>query len=421
MLGMALIAVSIGIPFIHHLQSTKQEELTRLQSKALAQETTIGLLKSEAEQLRSENERLSSLLRRSTILSTAAATAAISHPLPRNNRLTEQMINAADAALSRMHENRWCDWAKGGKAWRRDELCTTGSDDANYQTKKFGTVQGNIFLVDANGRGTGSIPAETCETHRPLVSQVSTVHDRFEKVMVNGRVLTFDDIVTGYERIFETKSLYSATTFLGVALQQDPNDAFVIQEMLWRVQPDLVIELGTSGGGSAHFFAHIMQQYNKDAKVLTMDPSVLKLTSKQPLVNWNFRDIRAFCPHCVAANETDLWKSGAIHFVRAYPNSSKALAIAETFARDAERVVVIEDSSHVYDVVRSNVEAYGRFVTPGSYMLVQDTRGGRWAPERAIGDFLRGPNGAGFEVDRRWEYLVFSQHTGGWLRKRAPS
>jgi len=43
-------------------------------------------------------------------------------------------------------------------------------------------------------------------------------------------------------------------------MQQTPNDAFVIADMLWRIRPDLVIELGTSGGGSAHFFAHVMEQ-----------------------------------------------------------------------------------------------------------------------------------------------------------------
>jgi cephalosporin hydroxylase len=58
---------------------------------------------------------------------------------------------------------------------------------------------------------------------------------------------------------------------MGVALQQDPNDAFVIADMLWRIQPDLVIELGTSGGGSAHFFAHIMEAYNPNAKVIEID------------------------------------------------------------------------------------------------------------------------------------------------------
>ena len=58
-------------------------------------------------------------------------------------------------------------------------------------------------------------------------------------------------------------------SWLGVSMQQTPNDAFVIADMLWRIRPDLVIELGTSGGGSAHFFAHVMEQYNPKARTAT--------------------------------------------------------------------------------------------------------------------------------------------------------
>ena len=59
---------------------------------------------------------------------------------------------------------------------------------------------------------------------------------------------------------FQSQELFSAVSWLGVSMQQTPNDAFVIADMLWRIRPDLVIELGTSGGGSAHFFAHVMEQ-----------------------------------------------------------------------------------------------------------------------------------------------------------------
>lgn len=72
--------------------------------------------------------------------------------------------------------------------------------------------------------------------------------------------------------------------------------------MLWRIQPDLVIELGTSGGGSSNFFGHIMEQYNPRAKILTMDPAMLKLTGQRELVDWNYREIKEFCPHCRPAN-----------------------------------------------------------------------------------------------------------------------
>jgi cephalosporin hydroxylase len=75
-------------------------------------------------------------------------------------------------------------------------------------------------------------------------------------------------------------------------------------------------------------------------------------------------------------------------------------------SRAAERVMVIEDSTHERDVVLANIKAYGKFVTPGSYMLVQDTRCGRWKPADAIEDFLSMPEvrdgggggGGGFTV-----------------------
>jgi cephalosporin hydroxylase len=83
----------------------------------------------------------------------------------------------------------------------------------------------------------------------------------------------------------------------------------------------------------------------------------------------------------------------------------------------AKRVLVMEDSTHEKPVVLTNLKAYGRFVTPGSYLIVQDTRCGRWKPADAVEEFLTLPEGSAFTVDPRWEYMVFSQHNGGFLRK----
>jgi cephalosporin hydroxylase len=73
--------------------------------------------------------------------------------------------------------------------------------------------------------------------------------------------------------VFEGANLESAPTWLGVSLQQDPSDAFAIADLLWRLRPDLVIELGTSGGGSAAFYGHVMKEYNPNARLLTIDPA----------------------------------------------------------------------------------------------------------------------------------------------------
>ena len=50
-------------------------------------------------------------------------------------------------------------------------------------------------------------------------------------------------------------------------------------------------------------------------------------------------------------------------------------------------------------------------------MIVQDTRCGRWKPADAIREFLKEDAGEDFTRDRRWEYMYFSQHNGGFLRK----
>ena len=268
---------------------------------------------------------------------------------------------------------------------------------------------------------------------------------------VNGKTLLVDDIVYGYEILMERRRMFSQITYLGVGMQQDPNDALVIADLLWRVRPRLLIELGTSGGGSALFYARAMRGYDPHSRVLTFDPARGKT---RPLENWNHGEMDAFCPHCARANETALWKE-AVTYVRDVPTSKKALALATAAAAEATRdgyaVLVMEDSDHTYEHVLPNLDAYAHLVTRGSYMIVQDLRTGRGVFEgaaRAVDNFLsrhkpraggahhhqlvhraRGATSSSttaagastsppeFVRDRRPEYLLFSQHTGGFLRR----
>lgn len=391
-------------------------------------------LQVQVEKLRAEADSLKALVR-SLQRQLAATKREPAVPSPhktlqntrRNHRFPsklslEEHRALAEQGLSDWHAQRWGHKIETKHQWRESLLCNIDITEESYywaghralkHQNRYQTV-----LVDEAGSQIPFNATQGCSAAPPALMGInSTVVDRWKKVLVNGKVLTVDDIVYGYERLFETRAMYSAINFMGVALQQDPNDAFVIADMLWRVQPDLVIELGTSGGGSAHFFAHIMEAYNSEAKILTMDPSILKLTDKKPLVNWNFREIRLMCPHCVAAKDTEIWSRGKIRFLRNDPLDPEAVAIAEAMAANATRVVVIEDSAHKYKMVLDNIRTYGRFVTPGSYMLVQDTRSGRWEPAAAVSKFLDLPEGAEFRVDRRWEYLLYTQHTGGWLRR----
>ena len=60
----------------------------------------------------------------------------------------------------------------------------------------------------------------------------------------NPQVLTFDDVIYAYDVMFENLALFSHTMWFGVSVQQDPSDAFQLASLLWREQPDVLIEIG---------------------------------------------------------------------------------------------------------------------------------------------------------------------------------
>eukprot|EP00978_Attheya_sp_CCMP212_P037396 scaffold175787_cov51-Attheya_sp.AAC.1 len=241
------------------------------------------------------------------------------------------------------------------------------------------------------------------------------------QINVEGEIVSLHTLSAGYEKLFQGLKLHSAVTYMGISFQQDPADAFVIGDLLWRLQPDLVIELGTSGGGSAFYYSHIMQEYNPKARLLTIDPAAGKLVGI-PLTQWNDWQVKKHCPFCQHSTTRYEWRNdtdsgnGPIRFYRGFPNSDEALAIAREAASAASTVLVIEDSNHLYDSVSGNIKAYHDLVTPGSYMIVQDTR--LRGPLKAVKHFLDSDDGRCFDIDKRWEYFIFSQHFDGFLRRR---
>jgi cephalosporin hydroxylase len=230
------------------------------------------------------------------------------------------------------------------------------------------------------------------------------------------KVLTVDDIIVGYQRLFEFNKLYSYTNFFGVPLQQDPNDAFAIMDLLWRLKPDLLIELGTGGGGSTFFYATVMTAYNPNAHVISMDP--------MRSFDWNQDNVGKVCRHCVYARDTAMWKSGSISFFPSNPKDMVDKVASMIKEWGSKCVVVVDDSNHLTEIVRDNLRNYARFVTNGSYFLVQDMKLKRiWAasspalPHKAVDSFLDSELGRNFRIDRTFEYYLYTQHARGWLRR----
>lgn len=144
-------------------------------------------------------------------------------------------------------------------------------------------------------------------------------------------------------------------SWMGRPIIQYPQDA--LQEIIWEVKPDLIIETGVAHGGSAVFFASLLDLNAqcggpKDAEVWCVET-----------------DLRAH-------NREALAEHPMYPRLRIFDGSSVdekiAAVIAEKVAK-CERVMVILDSNHTHEHVLGELNLYASLVSVGSYCVVFDT------------------------------------------------
>jgi cephalosporin hydroxylase len=189
---------------------------------------------------------------------------------------------------------------------------------------------------------------------------------------------------------------FAHVKWLGVPIWQNVLDLWTIQETLFEVKPGLLIECGTNRGGSSYFFAHLFDLMDH-GHVVTIDIEKMHDLS-HPRITYLVGD--SVAPLVVAQVERLVHDVGG-------------------------PVIVILDSDHRQPHVRRELETYARFVTPGSYLLVQDGvidvlgmfARGRPGPLAATEQFL-GVH-AEFELDQeRCDRFLITHHPKGWLRRK---
>ncbi len=188
---------------------------------------------------------------------------------------------------------------------------------------------------------------------------------------------------------------WAETYWLGKQVVKCPMDLWVYQEILWECKPDVLIETGTSGSGSAYFFASIMDRIGH-GRVVTVDiDEYPHLRSDHPRITY-------------------------------LVGSSIAPEIVSRMASAAQgKVMVSLDSLHTYEYVRAELEAYARLVTPGQYLVVEDTgcanlgetaTTGDWC-NRAVSEFLAA--NPSFAADLSRERHLLTSNGNGWIRRNA--
>jgi cephalosporin hydroxylase len=178
--------------------------------------------------------------------------------------------------------------------------------------------------------------------------------------------------------------------YLGILTWQNPFDVWITQEIMFEVQPDVVVEAGTFRGGSAILWATFLSQMNPDGQVITID----------------IKDKRT-----PAAKNHPLAKK-MVTFLLGSSSGPKVVAQVRK-ALEGKRPLFILDSAHTREHVLSELRAYADMVPIGSYIIVQDTIG--TGAGTAVQDFLKETDA--FELDPDRERLMISNNAGGFLKR----
>ena len=155
--------------------------------------------------------------------------------------------------------------------------------------------------------------------------------------------------------------------WMGRPIIQYPQDMVAMQELIWQIKPDLIIETGIAHGGSLIFSASmlaLLDMCEAVEAVTTLDPK----KSKRMVLGIDI-DIRA---HNKAAIEGHPMAS-RIKMIEGSSIAPEVITDVRQVAKGYERVMVCLDSNHTHDHVLAELEAYAPLTSVGSYCVVFDT------------------------------------------------
>ncbi len=169
-----------------------------------------------------------------------------------------------------------------------------------------------------------------------------------------------------FNRLCEHKYSYHFDWF-GRPIIQFPQDIVAMQELIWAVRPDLIIETGIAHGGSLVFSASMLALLDMSDAIAahkTLDPSI----SQRKVLAVDI-DIRAHNRIAIEAHPM----ASRIHMIQGSSIAADVVEQVRAFASSYNRVLVCLDSNHTHDHVLAELNAYASLTSVGSYCVVFDT------------------------------------------------
>lgn len=156
-------------------------------------------------------------------------------------------------------------------------------------------------------------------------------------------------------------------SWLGRPAIQFPNDAWAMQEIIWKIKPDLIIETGIAHGGSIIFSASMLALLDMCDAIGT-NQSFNPVQSRRKVIGIDI-DIRAHNRKAIEQHPM----ASRIEMVQGSSIAPEVIQQVKEMARGYEKVLVCLDSNHTHDHVLAELEGYASLVSVGSYCVVFDT------------------------------------------------
>ncbi len=197
--------------------------------------------------------------------------------------------------------------------------------------------------------------------------------------------------------IYHQQSIvFNRVSWMGVRILKNPLDLWIYQELLYKVRPDVVVEIGSANGGSTLYIANILGLMGIDFRVISVDISRQSYSASHPRI---------------------------IELTGDSLSSEIVNKVKELCA--GKRVLIIHDADHTEESVYHNLIAYSSLVTVDSYFIVEDSIidlfsskegiGGHNGPLRSIRKFLKSSDVFVVDSDCERYWITYCQR--GFLRR----
>jgi cephalosporin hydroxylase len=215
--------------------------------------------------------------------------------------------------------------------------------------------------------------------------------------MINEYKSKYDKMSLSEWSLYHQRNIHFKYQYHGIDMQKHPCDMMVYMELIGKVKPDIIIEIGAAGGGTALWLAHQLDVLGK-GKLLSID-----------INHGGFK----------AEHKRIIKITGDSTKIETANNVIKHI-------KPENKVLLIHDGSHKKEDIKKDFNLYSQFVTVGSYFIIEDGSMDvfNWKDHRTSGHdcgLIAGieinNENPGWVIDKECEKYIITNNPCGYLRR----